>query len=553
MRCKSLGAALLLLLAGCSSVPTSSPVNPGIEIGNVDQAAIVTVIPQSPRMSMSPIEIVQGFIDASSSSLGNYAIARQYLSKLVSADWLPLAGIQVFETDLDLELISEKKVLGRGVSNLKVDGNYWPILEPAGKSSNVEFTLIQEEGQWRIIDPPSGVILTLAEFQRNYRIATLWFANQQLNGLVPDAVVLPNSAQPAGSLIRLLSTGASPWLNQSVKNFLTEENVLSIVTNESKISIDLDTSVLKLSERELSILVSQIAQTLQQLPNVMELSITTGEQLIELTDTPNFIDLSSNSWIQTVKTKKPNLIALQQNGDLINLSTNKLIKSWLNQYPQTKNLALNLSQSILASVASGSSQLRLAALNQSPRVINQPGNYSQVFFDSIGRLWFVETGSGNLYFQQRNALNQVAVRTVSQSKIGQVALSPDELRMAISRLSDVGSTLSLARVEPAGKTFALTDSQLILDTTGNIKEIDWITPTSVLVLISYVNQDEPTGLVLDIRTGRQQNIKLPAGTIHISADGYGDFVAIDSQNQIWQSVNSNWILIGNGVTAFYTD
>ena len=145
MRCKSLGAALLLLLAGCSSVPTSSPVNPGIEIGNVDQAAIVTVIPQSPRMSMSPIEIVQGFIDASSSSIGNYAIARQYLSKLVSADWLPLAGIQVFETDLDLELISEKKVLGRGVSNLKVDGNYWPILEPAGKRGSGALLILPVE------------------------------------------------------------------------------------------------------------------------------------------------------------------------------------------------------------------------------------------------------------------------------------------------------------------------------------------------------------------------------------------------------------------------
>ena len=79
-RRRLLGVVLgvVLVASGCAaSIPTSGPIEQGQLVGVDAEDQFIRVIARPPRAGMTPVELVQGFLEASASFDGNHAVARR--------------------------------------------------------------------------------------------------------------------------------------------------------------------------------------------------------------------------------------------------------------------------------------------------------------------------------------------------------------------------------------------------------------------------------------------------------------------------------------------
>jgi hypothetical protein len=90
-------AALLMLIAGCAAIPSSSPVQvvgPGA-VDSTEQA-----LPPPPD-NLDPLSVVRGFIQASANQANRHAAARAYLTEDAKAKWNDSSEIIVLDDTED--------------------------------------------------------------------------------------------------------------------------------------------------------------------------------------------------------------------------------------------------------------------------------------------------------------------------------------------------------------------------------------------------------------------------------------------------------------------
>ena len=90
--------ALVAVLAGCSTVPTTSATVQITQVAEPTDAS-VGVEPVAPQAGATPEEVVRGFIDASASVVRRHPIARQYLSAEAATSWSDSGGVTVISGD----------------------------------------------------------------------------------------------------------------------------------------------------------------------------------------------------------------------------------------------------------------------------------------------------------------------------------------------------------------------------------------------------------------------------------------------------------------------
>ncbi|MCZ3385894.1 MAG: hypothetical protein LH630_02770, partial [Actinomycetia bacterium] len=96
-------ATAALLLAGCSQIPTSGPVERGEVRAVVDEPA-VRVLPRDPVPGQSPAEVVAGFLEASASFDNDHEVARSFLTSEAAAEWNANAGVTVIDDNPNYRL-----------------------------------------------------------------------------------------------------------------------------------------------------------------------------------------------------------------------------------------------------------------------------------------------------------------------------------------------------------------------------------------------------------------------------------------------------------------
>jgi Lipoprotein LpqB beta-propeller domain/Sporulation and spore germination len=210
---------LLLALSACSTVPTSSPTV------RITQAAVrpsehVGIEPLSPERGATPEEIVRGFIDAAASSVPGHPVARQHLAPGPARTWSDEAGITVISPDYAIVTTDAGTV--QVTANLvgSVDARGVFAVAAPGVFTR-EFTLKQVNGQWRITDPPDGLVILQPDFERLYDARNAYFLDPTGQRVVPDPrYLITGEAQPTVLVERLLN-GPSAGLAAGVRNPLT--------------------------------------------------------------------------------------------------------------------------------------------------------------------------------------------------------------------------------------------------------------------------------------------------------------------------------------------
>jgi hypothetical protein len=224
--------AVLLTVAGCSTVPSSSPII-AIPQAPAQRAEVVGIEPVPPSPGASPEEVVRSFIEAAASTRRGHPVARDHLAPEAAGTWSDETGLTIISSDYATVTTQAGRVVltadligtvdARGVFGLG-----------AGSTLSREFTLEQVDGEWRISDPPDGLIMLEQDFERLYRERAVYFLDPTGKRLVPDPrYLIRGEAQPTTLVTRLIE-GPSPVLAPGVGNALTGVKLRSAVTVEGQ-------------------------------------------------------------------------------------------------------------------------------------------------------------------------------------------------------------------------------------------------------------------------------------------------------------------------------
>ncbi len=271
--------AFALVVAGCTTIPTSGPVSEGdVDLAEADPLYLQVY---GPVADSTPEQIVQGFLTAQAGGASdNFETARKFLSGQAREVWNPNDKITVFSGDPSLRVLPEDDdgqsnpaaatnddgsataqpeknsapdpaksdssggeksdseateepdpeeptdpaelptvLTLRGqltiTGSLDGDGRYTE--EPSEATQDVSFTLEQDSvEQWRITKAGDGALIQEPNFVAGYRSANVYFLSPDQKYLVPETRWFPQR-NTATYVTKALLAGPSTWLRDSVR------------------------------------------------------------------------------------------------------------------------------------------------------------------------------------------------------------------------------------------------------------------------------------------------------------------------------------------------
>jgi hypothetical protein len=198
-----LATVALLPALGCSQLPTDGPIVETRSSTEVDEVQPLGFDPVPPQPNASKVDIVNGFLDAMTAWPQRLDVAKRFLSQEAQGSWKPDAStityvdIAVIEgvSSVGVQLVDPERYDARGA---------WqgPL---ADEGLNLE--TVQEDGEYRIVDPPDAQVVPSDWFADRYRQANVYFFDNTNQILVPEPVFVPRGDQAATTLVNRLLEG----------------------------------------------------------------------------------------------------------------------------------------------------------------------------------------------------------------------------------------------------------------------------------------------------------------------------------------------------------
>jgi hypothetical protein len=322
-RIRSLLASILcvLLAAGCANIPSESlpAVIPGDKPaqGNVD-------VPE-PAKGLDPLSVVRAFVRAAGAPAQGYAAAAVYLDEQARKNWKPVNGLTVIDDTFNTvngvdELNpsdpldkSEQTVLvrGFGVGTLGADSAFIPA---AGDYELPIHVRMQADGQWRITNPPSNLVVTESDFTTNYVRVSVNFYSQDSGTFVPDLryiVAKPQVGLP-GRVMDLLLKGPSNALNGAVTKLIPDQATTdsNVTTSEDGSLVVPLTGVSDQPPETKKLIAAQIALSLQAVTSSRIKILSDGTPLVPDRDSWRASDLPSYNLSTSPSSELPGLMTV---------------------------------------------------------------------------------------------------------------------------------------------------------------------------------------------------------------------------------------------------
>ncbi len=280
-----LAVLAVLLVTGCATVPETSDVRVLRSVPAGPQIAP----PAGPAPGANPFRLVRDFIEATGSPANGHAAARAFLTRAAAEEWDDDASLTVIEDSPDTTPqsvgspdpdTSSVTVRAAQIGTLAANGSF----TADARLTAMVLDLVREDGEWRISNPPAGVLVENTAFQQNYRNVNVWFLDPAGGTLVPDVRWVP--LQPddtlAGRALDALLGGPSAALADAVVSAFPPDvqprsNVL--VGGDGRTVIDL-AGMAAAGEQERMLAAAQLVSTLSDLVRPPFELLADGEPLV---------------------------------------------------------------------------------------------------------------------------------------------------------------------------------------------------------------------------------------------------------------------------------
>ncbi|GHJ59617.1 lipoprotein [Nocardioides sp. OK12] len=276
---------LLLLAGGCVSMPESGPVvGAGVGDGvDADMGGVPAIDARAPQEGQSATEVVRGFLDAMQAWPRELTTAKEYLASDAAAAWNPDGLVTYVEAQPQSTSSSRVSLRLGGADRFDARGAYEGAL--SAYESILQLSLTTEDGQLRITNPPSDLVVPQTWFEARYDQLALYFLAPGGEVLVPEPVFVADDDKLASTLIEGLIEG--PRDDRVARSLVPPDLALELsvpVTPDGTAAIELTGEAASLTPTENAQMLAQLAWTLRQDPDIEAFTLSIGGQRIRLAD-----------------------------------------------------------------------------------------------------------------------------------------------------------------------------------------------------------------------------------------------------------------------------
>lgn len=568
--------AAAAVVAGCSEIPTSGPVVDAGAVGPQadDQSRYIEVIEAPPQPGMTSKEIVDGFIEAMASYQPGYETAREYLTEEAGAEWDPYARVGVYyEPKPDTQQLSDNvvhvKTTPRG--EVRADGAF---SEGDGQlPREFDLQLDQVDGEWRIANPPPGILVSDFSFEREYQARNIYFFDPGFEVLVPDVVYLPRTANDATAtlLARKVLGGPTEWLGPAVATAFRPDAELAIdavPVRDGVATVELGAGATLAGPEERERMVAQLAWTLGVLPEVEKVEVLADKLPLISGDPMSPQEPPLSSYDPSVLPSGTPLYAIGETG-VVSVSDGELtpVLGPLGEQAEAREVAVNLAANRGVVINADRTAIQAASFGEDEplETLLTGTSLASPAWDRTGLIWAVDAGApapGIVVARPDGQPVAVTAPELTDQHVDHLAVSPDGTRLAlvagglamvanIIRDADSDATIRIDQPQPIGPT------GLARDVAWSSTSPSWSAADTVVILLeTESNAGETTVEPYYAALSGQETLPrggLPAGdAAHVGAAAGLPVVLESGDGVLYVQRSSNaWTEIGPGRSPAY--
>ena len=512
-RLMPLALAACLALAGCTSLPTSSAPAP-FDVSAKDGSGI-QFSAEGPSADADAATLVNDFLLACAAGpQDDYATARLFLSAASARSWQPETEILVYDTDTAPSVTAGSETATQvdvtvavlGVASVDAFG---VLTRVAASTVSRTFTLVREEGQWRINNPENMVLMSRASFTASFSLANLYFPTAEGGDLVADPRWYP-SRRLASHLLAGLVEGPRQSLAPVMANAIPAGTTvpsqgLDVADGVARVELN---AVMPSSESARTTLAWELVRTLTQVADVSRVNASLSGDVLDTQAIP----VPPTYSLDTLVGAGPGGVGLVSSSSVTELAA-----------------VTDASNPTVSPVDSS-----LVAWSGTDGVYAQRGGTTVAFLpgqaplgpsvDRFGWVWGPATASSVSVGGGVDGAFSVSVESESAGQIRAVRISPDGTRALVLRGSGASAWVGVVGRGASGGPPAIRSLAEIPLEHGSVFDASWTTSTGLALVVRPTGEDDQ--LVTMPLGGLPSNVSLPIRVTSMSAGGSSSAVVI---------------------------
>ncbi|MGY1623472.1 LpqB family beta-propeller domain-containing protein [Geodermatophilus sp. SYSU D00965] len=551
-----LAAVLLVLLGACSTVPTSSPT---VQITQAPSRpdGDVGIEPLSPEPGATPEEVVRGFVEAAASAVRTHPVAREHLAPDAAGTWSDEAGITVLGQDYTTVTTDAGSVVLTANQLGTIDQRGVFTVAPQEVYTR-EFTLQQVANEWRITDPPDGLLMLEPDFERLYERRDLYFVDQTGQRVVPDPRYLISGESQPTVLVERLLDGPSSMLSAGVRNELAGAGLRSTVTASTQtLTVDL-TGLADAEPARLAAVCAQLVWTLEPL-TVQSVEIRLDGDPVRLDGVP--ADQTVDTWAAF----DPDAVPVDAVGHYLDAGVLRTVDAAPAPGPAGTG-AYRLTSAAVSSGSTGELDQMVGVTEADGQATLLAGPYggdlvpvlsgSTLSVPTVAatraEFWVVRDGGAVVRVPAGGTAQPVNAPTLpGLGRTTVLQLSPDGARAAVVAENGQGQSLYVGTVVRSEEgPVALRDLRAVAPTLSSVVDVAWRTAGSLLVLAGDAGQDRIDPYVVGVDGWGLSEVPtagLPSQPTRVAAaPGRVPLVSAGGTIWQWQVAGGTWVTLVRG-------
>lgn len=546
-------ATIALVLAACTEIPSEGPVV-SVDLVNNQDDFDVDFLPAGPSAGASQEEILLGFIAAGTAAQNNYRVARSYLTEDSRDVWNPNQVVLIRAGEGQVTVVDDTTIVYSVPVLASVDeaGRYDQAATIGFQ--DLSYTLIQEAGEWRIVDAPAGIILTETAFAEAFSGFRLYYFSVDYREVVPDVRWFATRGDVLSKIVRGLIDVPTFWLDQGATVTAFPPGVglvLPPVVVNGQALVDLNTVMLDTDEIQRQRIYQQLALSLQQVPGVVSVDISVNQ-------VPLVIDLPADEQVSLLLGRDPRTMVMRgrefgyvQGGRIERVEG---ISEAMAQLRPRHVFFSPLSQEAAVVTDEGLWRVSSAELSEAP--LDSRSDLLRPAIDACGMLWAPtpQLSDENLViYAPDGTADDLDVELPADSVVVSMELARDSTRVVFVVQTETGIRVLLAAIErdEACMPQRFGDFVELAQLTGRAVDAAWVDEQQIAVVTRVAGLGE--AVLVDV-SGRISALGRPSEpkTLVAGVGGVPSLRLLSDQGVLFQPRGNGWQATGDRADVLVT-